>query len=558
MHIQEGTNTTLTTCSKMTEEVDRRHGVNGNSSGKGVSEDAAVHNSAFTATGGRLKFFKDGKFILELVRGCAREGERVGWVSVPRKTFWPPAAAPPTPPAGTHAPSASLSVSDDNSSVQSSPWQRDHCWKQTAPRKNVSKELAMYYCRPTTLHNAAIDAFSRVKRRRPYDTSHLDALVNGSSSRKNLTNGVCSKKRNGDVDSPEARSKSEDTIDGVASKPRTTSDDDRWTDFDREKYYHMKLKKPYQYRKLRVYKKTRPLIRRKVLMRTVDKLREKIASLPAPINAKLANCRQEHMMVSPRKRILRELERVSLEDQGTKRRAKTVPALSTASYPPSPGPSHTQHKPPAETPVRSHNGSMSRRETPVSKNVSSYSIHSLLSMPDESPTRRSPEAKRSPHSYPASLKTESPSSINSPDLSPSPDNYRYRHSALVGSPGQGPMSRDSPTPPSAELARYRAPYAGPTSPYSGAAGTSAGSRPWGAAGPYRGPSGPGGRDEWRDMGYVYPYGYVSSLYRPLWVHYPMSPAVPPGPWAPQPHPLLTNHIPKEEPTSDLPLNLSKH
>lgn len=57
MHIQEGTNTTLTTCTKMTEEVDRRHGVNGNSS-KGANEDAPVHSSALAATGGRLKFFK--------------------------------------------------------------------------------------------------------------------------------------------------------------------------------------------------------------------------------------------------------------------------------------------------------------------------------------------------------------------------------------------------------------------------------------------------------------------------------------------------------------------
>lgn len=30
----------------------------------------------------------DGKFILELAR--AREGEKVAWVPVPKKTFWPP------------------------------------------------------------------------------------------------------------------------------------------------------------------------------------------------------------------------------------------------------------------------------------------------------------------------------------------------------------------------------------------------------------------------------------------------------------------------------------
>lgn len=483
------------------------------------------------------------------MRGCAREGERPGWVSVPRKTFWPPAAAPPTPPAAH--PTASLSVSDDNSSVQSSPWQRDHCWKQTAPRRNVSKELAMYYCRPSTLQNATIEAASRLKRRRPYDVTNLDSAINGNS-RRALSNGVCDKKRNGDVGSPENRTgKSEDVVDGAVPKVKTNTDDDRWNDYDREKYYHMKLKKPYQYRKLRVYKKTRPQIRRKELTRTVDKLREKIASLPVPVNAKLANCRQEHMMVSPRKRILRELERVSLEDQGTKRRAKTVPALSTASYPPSPGPSHTPHRPPTDLPPRPHNGSVPRKEPqqPVSKNVSSYSIHSLLSMPDESPTRRSPEAKRSPHSYPPSLKTESPSSVNSPDLSPSPDNYRYRYSALMSSPGQGgPLSRDSPTPPS-ELARYRASYGGPASPYGGVGPAGAPPpRQWGPVGAqYRGSP---ARDEWREVPYVYPYPYVSpQLYRAPWMHYAMSPAVPPGPWVPLAHPLFTDHIPKEEPTS---------
>lgn len=332
-------------------------------------------------------------------------------------------------------------------------------------------------------------------------------------------------------------------VDG-APKAKTNSDDDRWTEYDREKYYHMKLKKPYQYRKLRVYKKTRPPIRRKELTKTINKLRERISSLPAPVNAKLANCRQEHMMVSPRKRILRELERVSLEDQGMKRRAKTVPALSTTSYPPSPGPSHTAHKPAVETPARSHNGNVPRKEQPVSKNVSSYSIHSLLSMPDDSPTRRSPEPKRSPHSHPPSLKTESPSSVNSPDLSPSPDNYRYRYSALMGSPGPGGLARDSPTPPP-ELARYRG-YGAPASPY--------GVRAWGGAAPAAQYRGSPARDDWaRDVPYMYPYSYVGPhLYRsapPLWLQYPMSPGVPPGPWAPLAMPLANDHIPKDEPTS---------
>ncbi|XP_045502329.1 protein hairless [Colias croceus] len=538
MHIQEGTNTTLTTCTKMTEEVDRRHGVNGNSSSKGVNDDPPVQNSAPAASGGRLKFFKDGKFILELVRGS----ERAGWVSVPRKTFWPPAAAPPTPPHAP-APCASLSLSDDNSSLHSSPCtsHRDHCWKQPSPRRNLSKELAMYYCRPSTLHSAQIRAVSRVKRRRPTDASHLDAVPNGTV-RKPLANGLCDAKRNGDVASPDDKScRGEDVVDGPIDT-KTKPDNDRWTDSDREKYYHMKLKKPYQYHKLRVYKKTKPTTKRKELTRIIDKLREKMASLPVLVNAKLANCRQEHMMVSPRKRILREMERVSLEDQATKRRAKTVPTLSTASYPPSPGPSHTPHRPPAETMTRAQNGAAPKKDSTVSKNVSSYSIHSLLSMPDETATRRSPEAKRSPHSYPPSLKTESPSSINSPDLSPSPDGYRYRYGLALGSPGRG-AARDSPTPPQG-AGPYRA-YGGGASPYGGA-------RP----APYRGSP---AREEWPPQ-YVYGYAYP-ALYRPpapLWMHYAMAPGVPPGAWPPLAHPLLSDHLPKDEPTSDLPLNLSKH
>ncbi|XP_073950240.1 transcriptional corepressor hairless [Choristoneura fumiferana] len=533
MHIQEATNTTLTTCSKMTEEVDRRHGVNGNSSSKPASEESPVAPAAHSASGGRLKFFKDGKFILELVRGCARGGERAGWVSVPRKTFWPPAAAPhapPTPPAPA-APCASLSVSDDNSSIHSSPWQRDHCWKQQAPRRNLSKELAMYYCRPAALHAAAIRAGSRAKRRRPHDASPPD----------------------GEPD-PDRRPRGEDAVDGgpspdCNSKTNTTAVDDRRTDCDREKYYHMKLKKPYQYHKLRVYKKTRPAIRPKLLARTVERLAARAAAqpasatAPAAVHAKLVSCRQEHAMVSPRKRILRELERVSLEEQGGKRRARTVPALSTASYPAEPGPGPG----PGPGPSRANGAA---RSHPLTKNASSYSIHSLLAMPEE--------ARRSPHSHPPSLKTESPGSARSPDLSPSPDHYRYRHSALaLSSPGPPPApaaARDSPTPP--ELARYRAAYAAPAPapPYA--------ARQWGAAtAPFR------PRDDWRELQYMYGYGYagapaVAAGYRappaPLWMHYAVAPGLPPGPWAPLAHPLINDHIPKEEPTSDLPLNLSKH
>lgn len=454
----------------------------------------------------------DGKFILELVRGVARAGGGGGgWVSVPRKTFWPPAGAPGTPPGAP--PSAALSLSDDNSSVHSSPWQRDHCWKQNAPRKNLSRELALYYCRPSTLPAAAIAAVSRRARRRPFDAS----LREPPDARP--PNGV----RNGDALSP----RGEDAVDGAA-RPHSDSE------HDREIYHRMKLKKPHQHLRLRVYRKTRTPRARRPLARTVARLLERApaacapapATAAAPVNAKLAHCRQEHAIVSPRKRILRELERVSLEEHGSKRRAKTAPALSTASYPASPGPSHAP--PPAP------------RAPPPAKHVSSYSIHSLLSMPDEAAPRRSPEARRDP-AYAHSGKAESTSSgVGSPAPSPSPDAYRYvsRHGTASSPAAQG--ARDAATPPA-----YRAPYAPAAPPLQYAA------RAWPPPTYRSGGGAPAPRDEWaRDVPYVYGYGYMPHVYRapaPLWMHYAVPPA--PSPWAPMALPLLTDHIPKDEPTS---------
>ncbi|XP_019880502.2 E3 ubiquitin-protein ligase Hakai isoform X2 [Aethina tumida] len=160
MHISDVPNTILTKCSKMKEEHEAIHGMNGNSDVH-IKEECPKTNYV---QGGRLKFFKDGKFILELER--AREGERVSWVSVPRKTFWPPQGTAASTPTYRQESSTSLSVSDDNSSIQSSPWQRDHSWKQTTPRRNASKQMAMMYWRPRRV-SARRGRRSR-KRRRPY------------------------------------------------------------------------------------------------------------------------------------------------------------------------------------------------------------------------------------------------------------------------------------------------------------------------------------------------------------------------------------------------------
>ncbi|XP_030238140.1 protein hairless isoform X2 [Drosophila navojoa] len=131
-------------------------------------------NNNMSGCGGRLQFFKEGKFILELARG-----DKGSWVSVPRKPFRTPSAATsatvtPTSAVTTTYPknenSTSLSFSDDNSSIQSSPWQRDQPWKQTRPRRGISKELSLFYQRPRhhVLSQSARQAAMR-KRRRPYE-----------------------------------------------------------------------------------------------------------------------------------------------------------------------------------------------------------------------------------------------------------------------------------------------------------------------------------------------------------------------------------------------------
>uniref|UniRef100_A0A182M4Z0 Hairless n=1 Tax=Anopheles culicifacies TaxID=139723 RepID=A0A182M4Z0_9DIPT len=141
------------------------------------SEDSIHHQQqsaqeAKTAKKRRAQGCYDGKFILELAR--AREGEKTSWISVPRKTYWPPTVSSTSANFHKHESSTSLSFSDDNSSIQSSPWQRDHCWKQSNPRPNISRELSLYYFRPLKArgkpsHDTRLRW--RRKRRRPYESS---------------------------------------------------------------------------------------------------------------------------------------------------------------------------------------------------------------------------------------------------------------------------------------------------------------------------------------------------------------------------------------------------
>ncbi|KAK9884030.1 hypothetical protein WA026_004963 [Henosepilachna vigintioctopunctata] len=189
MHIselRESQNTILTKCAKMNEDSHKRLSINGNSDGTVVKVKEEISKNVYVppAAGGRLKFFKDGKFILELER--AKEGERVSWVSVPRKTFWPPQGVASSVTCKQES-STSLSISDDNSSIQSSPWQRDHFWKQTTPRRNTSKAMCFYFWRPKSFRVLV----KSKKSRRPYciltDNDIMKSACNSDSSTETNT-----------------------------------------------------------------------------------------------------------------------------------------------------------------------------------------------------------------------------------------------------------------------------------------------------------------------------------------------------------------------------------
>lgn len=88
------------------------------------------------AGGGRLTFFKEGKFVLELSHRTDM-GAPAGWVPVKSKTYWPPPSSTTTTTTQhplRHDTPTSQSVSDDCSSLNSSPWTSDHIRKQPLPR----------------------------------------------------------------------------------------------------------------------------------------------------------------------------------------------------------------------------------------------------------------------------------------------------------------------------------------------------------------------------------------------------------------------------------------
>lgn len=241
--------------------------------------------------------------------------------------------------------------SDDNSSIQSSPWQRDHCWKQTQPRHNISKEMTLFFHRPRRLQlTTECQRSAKAKRRRPLE-------------------------KTGDIRFIKTE-KSEDTNDGISDDSKTQLEEDKKNGNDESLSQESN-------------EKNKTVVKGKlenILKKLSDRMTKSLAtngngsnghqtSLP-PTNYSLANHiansinTQPH--VSPRKRILRELEKVSLEDSKRSRpktqtgimNGNTIP-MSSVSPQLSNGSLKNQHEKASATPA-------------VSRPISSYSITSLL------------------------------------------------------------------------------------------------------------------------------------------------------------------------------------
>ncbi|XP_066940361.1 protein hairless-like [Macrobrachium rosenbergii] len=103
-----------------------------------VTEDASKATTG--SAGGRLTFFKEGRFVLELSHRTEM-GAPAGWVAVKSKTYWPPPSSATT--TTTQHPlrhDTPTSQSDDCSSLNSSPWTSEHVRKQSVPRRNKSAQ----------------------------------------------------------------------------------------------------------------------------------------------------------------------------------------------------------------------------------------------------------------------------------------------------------------------------------------------------------------------------------------------------------------------------------
>lgn len=150
----------------------------------------------------------------------------------------------------------SHTVSDDNSSIQSSPWQRDHSWKQARPRRNISKEMCIYYYRPLSVTlSPKTSLLAKRKRRRPYDTKlDVDVKKNETTNQKspndkeskNVPKEKVNRKKSLKVENVKVKEEiSEDSVDGVPAvekSKKTKKEEVKKDDEDQESKKDVKVK----------------------------------------------------------------------------------------------------------------------------------------------------------------------------------------------------------------------------------------------------------------------------------------------------------------------------
>lgn len=238
--------------------------------------------------------------------------------------------------------------------MQSSPWQRDHCWKQTTPRRNISMEMSMYYYSPVGKnYSTNFYKTARIKRRRPYDTKYLDFIEMDMKPIDEINENVDIIIDSEQIDGGQAMKKEiDDAAKSVADKEKRDIDNSEDDSSNNKKELNAKkiddklvvAKSINQQSSERIFKQKnnnkKMLNRQKltvILQKLIDRIPEAIIMLSVSGTQGVTNHittnnpridmlhhhqQQQQQHVSPRKRILREFEKVSLDDLTTMKRSR--------------------------------------------------------------------------------------------------------------------------------------------------------------------------------------------------------------------------------------------
>lgn len=260
-------------------------------------------------------------------------------------------------------------VSDDNSSIQSSPWQRDHSWKQPSPRKNISKDLSLYYYRPIPIILSQTSRLeSKRLRRQPNgkrNPLHYVQYAKRSVQKAHLSKIKeeeieCDKDKGKSCESKENNGKDKDDSDIVDSPSvkieSKLADDDEKMDYKADDESNPKLDDAILADDIKsengtkggkvesTINRKRQVLRPSKISNVIEKLIARVSEKPVNVtstqtglgihfssSSRPNDLFHPHQHVSPRKRILREFEKVSLEDRNssTQKRSRSKSNAST-------------------------------------------------------------------------------------------------------------------------------------------------------------------------------------------------------------------------------------